>query len=131
MLDHSGRRLVELEHEACGRIEIEQVRVRELFALKHRGGAEPARRILRIPRRGLVGILAVAEITDFRQPRRQNGRRSVGSRTSEATRTGRHGREGGRNCGVVAPGVFERLARQLETELRRRPVRPVELHQYG
>ena len=40
--DHRGR-LVELEHDARGRIEIEQIGVRQLLALKHVGGAEAGR----------------------------------------------------------------------------------------
>jgi hypothetical protein len=56
VLDHRGGRLVELEDDAGGGIEIEEVRERQLLALQHGRSAETGGRIKRIPGGRLMGF---------------------------------------------------------------------------
>jgi hypothetical protein len=76
VLDHDRRRLAELEDDTCGRIEVEQVGVRQFLALEHVGGSEPGRRLFRVPRRHLVRVLSVAQVTHLAQAERDSRRRS-------------------------------------------------------
>ena len=63
VLDHHRGRLVELQRDARGRVQIEQIRERQFLALMHDGAAKPAG-VLAIPRAGLMRILAVPQIAD-------------------------------------------------------------------
>ena len=68
VLDHHRRRLGELADDAGRRVQIQEIRERELLALMDDGAAE-ATVVLAIPRRGLMRILAVAKVADLRQVR--------------------------------------------------------------
>ena len=75
VLDDHRRRLAELQHDARRGVEVEQVGERQLLALEHR----PARRgpspaIERVPRRGLVRVLAVAQVAQLVARRRRGDR---------------------------------------------------------
>ena len=70
MLDDRRRRLVELEHDARGGVEIEQVRVRELLALQHCASPRPPADSSAYQRRLLMRVLAVAQIAHLAQVER-------------------------------------------------------------
>ena len=80
VLDHGGRRLVEFEHDARGRIEIEQVRVRQLLALQDGRVAEAAQRSAvraphqPVPGRALMRVLAVSQIANLLERARRGDR---------------------------------------------------------
>src|SRR5688572_18705333 len=118
MFDHGRRRLGELEHDARGRVYVEQVRVRQLLALQERES-----RVLPEPfveGRRLMRILAVPEIAHLAEPERQSRRHVRGGRgrwPREAALAVRDRPERRRDRRVVAPRVLEGLARQLEAEL--------------
>ncbi len=77
VLDDRGRRLAELEHNARGGVEIKQVRVRELLALEHLRIAQTRCRLLRVPRRLLMRVLAVPEIAKLAEAKCQSSRGNV------------------------------------------------------
>ena len=62
VLDHGRGRLVELQHQPRRRVEVEQVGIGELLALHDHGRAETGAVAHRVPRRRLMGILAVAQV---------------------------------------------------------------------
>ena len=73
MLDDDGGRLIELERDARGRVEIEEVGVRELFSLQDDGPAEAGRHSgIRVPRGLLMRVFAVPQIADLLE-RQVNG----------------------------------------------------------
>ena len=132
MLDDGRRRLAELQHDACSGVEIEQVRVGQLLALQHACGAEARRRLLRVPGRHLMRVLAVSQVADLVQSEGEGRRatRSSAARTkpdASAVMVSSVDAIGG----VVAAGVRERLLRQIEAESRARPAAAVELLQHG
>ena len=68
VLDDGRRRLVELEHDARRRVEVEQVRERQLLALQdRRPRRSPCAGSTRVPGRRLVRVLAVAQVAEPRQ----------------------------------------------------------------
>ena len=133
VLDHRGGRLAELEHDARGRVEVQQVGVRQFLALQEHRGAEGGRRLFGVPCRRLVRILSVAQVTDLGQPHREPRRRTAraGRSARETPRLHRHVGQRGGNRGVVRPGMRERLAGQIETETLAWAARPVELLEHG
>ena len=124
VLDHARRRLVELEHDARGGVEIEEIGERQLFALQDRRRAERGRRIEGVPRGRLMRVLAVAEIAELRARRwsswvgaRRPRCRRRGEATPSSTRTSPSVEAIAR---VVGAGVRKRAARKLEAERQRR-----------
>ena len=119
VLDDRRRRLVELERDAGGGVEVEQVGVGQLLALLDLDGAEPLRRLEAVPRRRLVRVLAVAQHAPLRQRQahRRRQRRRVG-RPRERVGVGADRLERRRDGRVIGGGVGEGAPRQLEAEGR-------------
>src|SRR6185369_2587131 len=69
VLDNGRRGFVELEHDARRRVEVEEIRVRQLFPLNHLRCPAGRLRIFTIPGGFLMRILAVPKITKL--PQRQ------------------------------------------------------------
>ena len=124
--DHRGR-LVELERDARGRVEIEQVRERQLLALMHDGAAEPARAARDTTRRPDADSRRSAGRGSSSARRQTSGssRRPAPrrARTSPRRRPRCTCVERRRDHLVVGGRVRERAARQIETQRQRRPVR--------
>ena len=123
MLDDGGGRLVELEDDAGGGVEVEEVGVRKLLALDDGGRLAKARRddrsnSTRIPRRPLVRVLAVPQVADLLERQRGVRRQQIGLPSLERRPAERDVAERGRDAGVVPRRVRERLARELEAETR-------------
>ena len=119
VLDHHGRRLVELERDARGSVEVEQVGVRQFLALQDGGRTEARGRRLgtgAVPGGLLVRILAVAEVAQLlkRQADRCAERRRRAALELLAAQRDLGQRL--RDRGVVRRGVRQRLAHQLEAE---------------
>ena len=131
MFDHGGGSLVELQRDAGGGIEIEQIRERQLLALQHLRGAEPEWRVCRVPSRGLLGIFSVSKIFDLVQIHRQPRRHRRPGCARKSAIGGRKFREGTGNCGIVGGGVRKRLARQLEAKRCRRSFGPPDLGEHA
>src|SRR6187200_412620 len=110
MLDDRGGWLLKFGHDTRRRIEIEKVRVRELLALQHRETLTCAAPF--IERGALVGILAVPEIANLPKIHRHRSRQQIRRATAEPGGTSRDRLERGGDRGVVAAGMFERLARK-------------------
>ena len=139
MLDHRGGRLVELEHDAGRGIEVEQVGERQLFALQNRRRTQARGRIERIPGGGLMRVLSIAKVAQlvgvdhegcgrvFHLLARRFGGQDRPAPTYERVAIHRDLGESARNGRVVAAGVREGAARQLEAELDRRPAGTIEL----
>src|SRR5207247_3075114 len=101
VLDDDGSRLREFERDPRSRIEVEEVRVRKLLALKDRRLAKPAatgsatgtaKAVPYVPRSFLMQILAVPEVADFHERDLDGvaaGHRFVGHRFSGAALVGR------------------------------------------
>ena len=129
MLDDHGRRLVELEHDARGGVEIEQVRVRQLLALQDRRRAEPAgagRDGRRYQAAADAGSRRIAGRGSSSSDSSMRSRKRRDSAAATAARTGRR-RETivasvARDRRVVRRRVRERLAHQLEAERQARPL---------
>jgi len=137
VLDNGRRGFVELEHDAGGRVEIEEIRVRQLLALQHFRRAERRPRIFAIPGGFLMRVLAVPEITKLPQRQVQRLRcqswrvqkdpLSTADLAMKTTFIRDNGRELGRNRRVVGTGMGEGLPRELESEVGRRPCRTTDL----
>ncbi len=107
VLDHRRRRLGELEHDARGRIEVEQVRVRQLLALQHGAPRRaPAPRRLGVPgRRADAGFRRSAGRRTLLQAERQRAGAGDGLRRRAREAAVRRARSAERrgDRGVVAP----------------------------
>jgi hypothetical protein len=121
VLDDRRGRLTELEDDARGGIEIEQVREGQLLALQDLHGTE-AFAAVGVPRGLLMRVLAVAEIAHLRQVEDEARGQRVGvrRRPHEVAALRFDRAERARDGGVVRGRVSERLARQVEPEHCRR-----------
>ncbi len=121
MLDHGRCRLLELEDDTRGRVEIEQIGVRELLALEHADRAETTFTGLAVPPGHLMRVFAVAQDTHAIEVRAEHdGQADLGRRrASERVAVHAHGLERRGNHRVVRGRVRECLARELEAERRR------------
>jgi hypothetical protein len=132
VLDDHARRLVELGHQAPGRVEVEDVVERELLALQlaRRRHRVERRAEIAVEGRALVRVLAVAQVLHLLEAQVEAVReRLVGLGRHEAPVAHLDLREVGRDRGLVAAGVPERLLREVEPRRRVDPALAVELLQ--
>jgi hypothetical protein len=118
VLDHDPHRLVELERDADGGIQVEEVRVGQLLALVHLPPATAPD--WQLPERRLVRVLPVAERPPLHVVRAERG-------TPHVAAVHLHKGHGLRNRPVVLGRVTERLPHQVEAEREGRPGFAVEL----
>ena len=121
VLDHRGRRLVELQHDARGGVEVEEVRERQLLALQHRRRPEPRGRSTArtTPPAGAGSRRSAGRAACARRPRDGRARAPAepGSRRNSSPVTVTSASVDG-DRRVVGAGVRERAARQFEPERR-------------
>ena len=141
VFDHSRRRLIELEHESSSRIEIQQIRERQLLSLKHLRRAESDTRIGRVPGGWLMRVFAVPKISDLAEFEQELARKPVRivrvrafTRRAHSRREAREALftrldtlERGRDGGVVGRRVGEGLPGQCETKRKPRPTGAIQL----
>src|SRR5262249_45833954 len=119
VLDERRRRFLELiHHPNCG-VEIEQIRVRQLFALQDR--ISRMRADARVERCLLMRVLAIAKVANLAQIDREAIGESDGGDARESCGVCFYGAERGGDRAVIARGVSERLACKIESEARRWP----------
>ena len=137
VLDHDSRRLGELERNARGGVEIQQVRERQFLPLMDLGRGETMTGRIRprrwrlagggVPGGRLMRILAVAQIAPLDEPGRPVGReeRVTAGRIAQKPLVTVHGdlSQRRRDRRVISRGVGKSASRQIEPHRQRRTAR--------